>query len=118
MQWNLVVASWNSREPGYGYLNGYWIFRTDGPNMCWKLDHNYRQHSGPYFDGLTLWNADSQAVGTPQDYELFNFVANDPASLTVKIKQAFGGFVGLDNETLTCNAAVQENPAIFVVNFL
>jgi hypothetical protein len=115
MQWRLVVGTWNSRAPNINrQIFGYWIY-SSGTNMCWKLDHDYRSGSGLYTDGLTLWNADGKALGTPQDYELFNFVAKDQTSLTVNIKHAFGVYVGLNNETLTCNAAL---PADFVVNFL
>lgn len=114
MQWKLVVGTWNSRAPGINrQFYGYWIYKN-GANMCWKLDHDYRSGSNLYTDGLTLWNLDGIAMGGPQDYELFNFVAKNEASLIVNITHAFGAYVGLNGEILTCNAA----PADFLVNFL
>ena len=64
---------------------GYWIFRTD-MTCGWNGPYGSPAHQPPApagcqaiqapsaFGALSYWNRDGRAQGTPQDYELFQFI--------------------------------------------
>jgi hypothetical protein len=94
-------------------LHGYWIFRTD-VNMCW-------QAVGGGGAALAYWNQDGRAQGNPENWELFQFLAVDPAQQTVKIQGISGElnhggcFVTLVGGTFLCND--RTNGTVFKVGF-
>jgi hypothetical protein len=101
------ATSWILVTGSYGQLRGYWIFRWDV--VCWQAVNS----DGP----LEFWNADSNASGDPQDWELFIFEPVDVPRNQVRIKNIYGKYVNRIGGILSCTSD-QTGAAVFVITFV
>jgi hypothetical protein len=102
-----IKSLWLPSHASYNSLRGYWMFRPDA-RLCWQavLD------SGNY---LRYWNADGQATGNPEDWEMFLFEAVDAQNGIVRIRQVYGKYVNLVGQTFQASGASAADAVNFKV---
>lgn len=98
---------WLPSHASYNQYRGYWMFRPDA-RLCWQavLD------SGSY---LRYWNADGQASGNPEDWEMFLFEPVDPPNGIVHIRQLYGKYVNLVNQTFQASGTTGDDAVKFKI---
>ncbi len=98
---------WRPDRGSYNGLHGYWIFKPS-IRQCWQAVLN----AGSY---LRFWNADGQASGNPEDWELFTFEAADAGANQVVIRQIYGQYVNFVGGVFKSNAPTKGQAAVFFV---
>jgi len=98
---------WRPDRGSYNGLHGYWMFRPDA-RMCWQAVNT----NGP----LRYWNADGQATGNPEDWELFIVEVVNADLGQVRIRNIYGAYVNFVANVFQCTGTQAQAQVFTIVN--